>query len=749
MAETLGASFKIDVSQLSAGLRQANKLIRESESEFKKAAAGMDNWSKSEDGIKAKIQQLNTTTQVQREKVRALKEEYNRLIAEGMDPTSQKAVELRTKINQEEAALAKNEKELEEQKKALSELSEEEEKASLNFEKFGQVVAKAAKVAAAALAAVTAATIAIGKSAIDAYADYEQLAGGVEQLFGKEAGARLMKYANEAYRTAGLSANQYLEQATSFSAKLITELGGDAVKAADISNKAMIQMADNANTFGTDLQSIQNAYQGFARGQYMMLDNLKLGYSGTGEEMKRLLADAEALTGIHYDIENFSDIVEAIQVIQDKLKVTGKTAEEAASTISGSMGMLKASWQNMLVAIADGGDWDSAVNGMVESVDAVIENLFPRIIATLEGMGKALDQLAPILMEKIPPAINSVLPALVTGIAKLFAVLLATIVSGIPTLLKAGSDIMSALADGITSGIENIKGASDGAIHAFILNLGSNLSKFIESGIKLIVALVQGLAEAMPMLMQYVPILIETLVNVIIENLPLLIEAGIQLVLALVKGLLQSLPSLLSAMGSLAKGAAKIITSFSWLKVGKDIIQKFINGVKSMVGNVTSTAKQIPKAVKDGIGSLITDAKTWGSDMVKNFIDGITGKMSGLLDKVKGMANDIKGYLHFSVPDKGPLKDADTWMPDMMQLFSDGIEKNKYKVVDSVRGLAHNINSSMKSTSLVSDSDGRTSGAGGVVVYQTNNYAQTHTRYEIYKSKQQTAAAVRLALKGV
>lgn len=276
--ERLGASFTIDVSQLSAGLKQANSLIRESESQFKAAAAGMENWTKSEDGLNAKIKSLSDIVGVQKEKVKALKSEYNRLISEGMDPTSQKAVALRTKINNEEAALKSNEKELQRQKEALKNVGDESEKTGDKIEKsggkfagWGNAAKAAGAIAAAALAAAGAAVIGLGKKALDSYASYEQLVGGVDTLF-KDSSGKLQEYAANAYNTAGLSANAYMETATSFAASLIQSLGGDTAKAADYANTAITDMSDNANKMGTDITMLQNAYGGFAKQNYTMLD---------------------------------------------------------------------------------------------------------------------------------------------------------------------------------------------------------------------------------------------------------------------------------------------------------------------------------------------------------------------------------------------------------------------------------------------------------------------------------------------
>lgn len=230
----------------------------------------------------------------------------------------------------------------------------------------------------------------LGKAALDAYAKYEQLEGGVKKLFGEEGSEYIMKYAQNAYKTAGISANEYMEQATSFSASLIKSLNGDTVKAAQITDMAIQDMADNANVFGSDMASIQQAYQGFAKGQYTLLDNLKLGYGGTKTEMERLLEDAEKLSGQEYDISNLNDVYEAIHVIQQEMEITGTTAREAASTIEGSTAQMKASWQNLLTAIGRGKGVEEAVDNFIKSLGTVAKNVGPVAVRIMQALALAL-----------------------------------------------------------------------------------------------------------------------------------------------------------------------------------------------------------------------------------------------------------------------------------------------------------------------------------------------------------------------
>lgn len=280
------------------------------------------------------------------------------------------------------------------------------------------------------------------KASIEAYAEYEQLVGGVETLFKNSAGV-VQQYAANAYKTAGLSANQYMETVTSFSASLLQSLGGDTQAAAEYADMAITDMADNANKMGSSIESIQTAYQGFAKQNYTMLDNLKLGYGGTKTEMERLLADAEKLSGVKYDISNLSDVYEAIHVIQTELGITGTTAKEASTTIQGSVASVKAAWQNLLVGLADDSqDFDGLVNNFVDSVVTAGDNLLPRIEKTLDGIAKLITALAPKIIPIIVEVIENNLPLLLNAAAEIVAVLAKGIIMAMPELLTVVGELM-------------------------------------------------------------------------------------------------------------------------------------------------------------------------------------------------------------------------------------------------------------------------------------------------------------------
>ena len=313
--------------------------------------------------------------------------------------------------------------------------------------------------------AAAAATVAITKMAVSAYADYEQLVGGVETLF-KGSAQKVIDYANDAFYTAGVSANEYMQQVTSFSASLIRSTAGDTDKAADIANMALIDISDNVNKMGSSMESVTLAYQGFAKQQYMLLDNLKLGYGGTKTEMERLLKDAQALTGVKYDINNLADVYSAIHAIQEELGITGTTAKEAEKTITGSANMMKAAWQNVLSAIAGGGDLDRAINNLVYSIQKYFENIVPVVERSLVGIGRLIEQVAPMLVQNVASALIQSIPSLINAIYQMIIGLAKGIWQGIKALFTGGSGSVTAdiktSVGGISSSLDSATNSMNG-----------------------------------------------------------------------------------------------------------------------------------------------------------------------------------------------------------------------------------------------------------------------------------------------
>ena len=513
---------------------------------------------------------------------------------------------------------------------------------------FGGKLSTAAKIGgaatAAAVSAASAAVVKLGKDAVTAYADYEQLVGGVETLF-KDSADIVKAYAEDAYKTAGMTANQYMETVTSFSASLLQGLGGDTAKAAEISDMAISDMADNANKMGSSLESIQAAYQGFAKGQYQLLDNLKLGYGGTKTEMERLLADAEKFSGVKYDINNLADVYEAIHVIQTEMGITGTTAKEAASTISGSIAMTEAAWENLVAGLADpNADIGALVGNLVESASAALNNLLPVIEQALGGVAQLIENLAPAIVDALPGLISTVLPP----------------------LLSSALSLVFAVADAILA----------------------NSGLILQTGIDLCVQLALGIAEALPELIPAAVEAIMTILGTLLENVDLLVEAALAIIVALSEGVLNSLPVLVEK-------TPEIILKFTWglikaaplvLKAAAELILALIKGIVDLFGAIISTGTDAGGSFRDGLFKIINEAKTWGRDLIQNFINGIKQKWNALKDSVSNIAQTVANFIGFSEPEEGPLSNFHTYAPDMIDLFVKGIKDGQKDLEDALNG---------------------------------------------------------------
>lgn len=547
-------------------------------------------------------------------------------------------------------------------------------------EKLKAGLATAGKVAVAGVAAGTAALGTLGTKAVEAYADYEQLVGGVETLF-KDSQDQVMDYANNAYKTAGLSANEYMETVTSFSASLLQSLDGDTSAAADKANLAITDMSDNANKMGTDMTSIQNAYQGFAKSNYTMLDNLKLGYGGTQAEMERLLADAEKISGIKYDISSYADIVDAIHVVQTEMGITGTTAEEAASTIQGSFGMMKSAWQNLVAGMADPDqDLGVLVGNFTDSVVIAGNNLIPRIQELLPRIVEATTSLIGTVSEQLPAILGTVLPSLVEGATNLVTGLMAALPSVLsvladvaptvintlvpaliellPQITQTGIDVIVSLAQGIADALPQLIPAATDAIIKIVEVLTSpeNLGNLIDAALAIILALVDGLVDATPKLIAAVPDVITNLVTAIIANMPKILEAGVEITMALADGLIKAIPELVAAIPNLILGIVQgIIDNLpEIIMAGPKIIAALATGLIEAIPDIVMVIPQLIRSIVDTFLSF-----DWGS-IGKNIVDGIKNGFVNMWNSFKqtvenvftGLVDGVKSLLGIASPSK-------------------------------------------------------------------------------------------------
>ena len=536
--------------------------------------------------------------------------------------------------------------------------SETSSKAETLAMKLKSGLATAAKVGTAALSAAATGVAALTKASIDQYAEYEQLVGGVDTLF-KAASDKVQEYAANAYKTAGMSANEYMDTVTSFSASLLQSLGGDTEKAAQKADQAITDMADNANKMGTGMEMIQNAYQGFAKQNYTMLDNLKLGYGGTKEEMERLLADAEKLSGQKFDISSYSDIVDAIHVVQTEMGITGTTAAEAASTIEGSSGSAKAAWSNLITGIADeNADFKTLTSNFVDSLVTVGKNIIPRISVILGGISQLVTSASTTIIPMVITTITDNLPALLQAAVALVGALGQGIIDSLPAITQAAIDILFFLANAL---IENLPTLIDGIVQVTMtivqmLTSPDFLTQLIETAILLITTLAQGLIDAIPQLIAAVPLIIGNLLAAIIVELPNIIQMGIDLLFALIDGIIKCIPELVAAVPTLIIAFINGIVNNldKIILAGPQIIVSLITGIIGAIPELIAAVPRIIAAIADTIRNY--DWGGIGKNIVRGLKNGIAGMWGNIKswfsDKVNGLVSGVKKILGIASPSK-------------------------------------------------------------------------------------------------
>ena len=498
----------------------------------------------------------------------------------------------------------------------------------------------------AAIGAAATGVAALTKSAVDGYAEYEQLTGGVETLF-KDSAGTVIEYANNAYKTAGLSANEYMETVTSFSASLLQSVGGDTAAAAGYADKAITDMSDNANKMGTDMSAIQNAYQGFAKQNYTMLDNLKLGYGGTKTEMERLVLDAEALNSsfkanrdANGDLAmSYADIVDAIHIVQDNMGITGTTALEASETISGSIGQMKSAWDNLVVGLADNeADLDKLINNVISAGETALENLMPTIETAITSIGNAVEKIAPVIAEKLPPLVNRLLPS----------------------ILKAATSLVNGLVKALPAILQVVIDVAPTVINSIIDTALGMLPEIIRLGLELVLTLAEGIANSLPELIPAVVKAIMQIVKTLTEpsSLERIITAALEIILGLAKGLIKALPEIIRTAPEIIRNLVQALVAEipQILAAAMELIQWLAVGIIEAIPELLVAAGEIIVAIVGGIANGMMDVVDAGRDIVKNLWDGISGAWDWLVTKVKdlfgGLLDNVKGLLGISSPSK-------------------------------------------------------------------------------------------------
>ena len=782
----LGGAIKLKgESEYQRALKQIKQNLREVSSEMKAVSSSFDKNDNSTSALNAKSQVLNKTLDAQKQKLKTLQSQYADFSAKMTQQTAnheklvntynnekKKLEELgrtlgtsskeyqdqKAKVEQLAQAVSKSSKNQDANAKSMSEMRVQMNNAQADINKttrsidelgkeaeesgkqakssgdgftvmkgvLSNLATDAIHVALDGLKQLGGAFINVGKQAYESYSQYEQLVGGVDTLFGN-ASAKVQDYAANAYKTAGISANQYMEQVTGFSATLLQGLNGDTAKAADVANVAITDMADNANKMGTSMTDIQNAYQGFAKDNYTMLDNLKLGYGGTQSEMARLINDSGVLgDSVKVTAETvkdvpFDQVIEAIHKTQEQMGITGTTSLEAASTLEGSTMSMKAAWQNLLTGMADdNANFSGLIDNLVNSVVAVANNMIPRIQQIIKGMAQVASELlitvVPQLVQEIPQLLSDTLPILIDAVTSLIQTVLEVLpqmmpvivdgimqivqsmISMLPEFINAGLQMLTSLIQGITDALPQLIAMLPTIIKQIVDTIMANLPAIIEAGIQLIVALIEGLSEAIPQIIDMLPEIVITIGKTLIECAPEILAAGVQLIVALAKGLAESIPKVVAVMPKIIVAMVKAIGEgiSQLLAMGGKLIVSLVKGIGGKIGHVGGEMAKVGKAIINGIKHLPSAMLNWGKDMIQGLINGIKSMIGAVGDAVAGVANKIKNFLHFSRPDEGPLREYEEWMPDMINGLSASLEKASPSLINQTKALAKGMSDSLK-----------------------------------------------------
>ncbi len=717
--ERLGASFAIDVTDLKAGLNAANKMIRESESEFKSAAAGMDDWSASEDGLKAKIKSLNDITDLQRKKVDALTKQYENLIADGLDPASNQAVELRTKINNETASLKKNEGELKKQTDSLDNLSKKTKDTSEktgNLSKAFDGLKKAGKVAVGAIAGIGAACVgavgaflALGESTKETQVEFAKLNGAFETAkLGGDAAQTSMYDLYGVLGDLGRSTEASVllakmskdEDALQANTRILTGVFaefGDSIPTEGLA-EGMQATAEMGEVQGVLADALE--WQGINLDEY----NAKLGTMSSAEEraayIQSTLTDLYGESADAYR-ENNKALIESNEAqlrMEQSLADIGAVALPIMTQLKDMISQLIFAIEPFVKLIGEG--MTDAFNGaegagekLAEGIGGILTTLLDKIVAVAPTVINTIVAIIPKLLEKL----LELLPTIINAVVGVLPKLATTLLTQIPVILDAITKVVTQIITALSEMLPEIIPVIIDTILLVVETILDNLDMLIDAGIQLILALADGLIAALPNLIDKIPVIIDKVVNAISNNLPKIVKAGIDLVVKLSSGCIQAIPILISKI--------------------PEIINSIVSGFAAYYGNMGEVGKDMIKGLWEGIKSM----GKWIGDKIKEFGEGILGSLKdffGIASPSKVMANVVGKNLALGI--------------------GEGFE-------DSIGDVNDEITGAMNFTS----SDNGTNKPGGVVIYQTNNYSQAHSRYEIYKSKQQTAAAVNLALQGV
>ena len=646
--KSFGGSIKLTgETEYQKALRGIADNLKVLGSEMRVVSSQYDKNDNSSQKLKATSDVLNRKIEEQKNKISVLKSALAQAESE-TGKNSDTTKKWQNELNNAEAELNDMNKELKNQQSNLEQSGEKALKLGdiIKGNLISEGIISGIKTLGKAISAVGSAFVDVGKQAIQSYAQYEQLVGGVDTLFG-ESSAKVQEYASNAFKTSGMSANQYMETVTGFSASLIQSLDGDTAKASEVANRAIIDMSDNANKMGTDISMIQNAYQGFAKQNYTMLDNLKLGYGGNKTEMERLIADASKMTDVQKELGitveegdmSFANIANAISVVQKNMGMMGTTALEASGTISGSTGSMRSAWQNLLTGMDDNADFEKLVDDLVVSIvgkdgeGGFLNNMLPRIQNALDGIVQMVSSLADTLL----PQVAEIAVDLITNLVN-------SIEENLPKLLESAEQILDTLINGIMDALPRLVPAVVQIVETLITTILDNLPKIVETGIQVVTALVNGIAESLPTLIPAIVNAILLIVETFIDNMDMIVDAGINLILSLVEGILNAIPILIDKapviIEKLVDGISRNLPKI--LEMGTTIILKLVESLKDNMPKILETAPKIVVNIVNGLLSSIPELVKAGGQLLAGLFEGLLDP-EAIWEGVKGLFSGIFG----------------------------------------------------------------------------------------------------------
>ena len=688
MADDFGLKIGLEgEKEFKKALSDINQTFKVLGSEMKVVQSQFDKNDSSVEALTARNQVLNKEIEAQKQKIETLRSALANA-SESFGENDRRTQAWQIQLNNATAALNDMERELDRNNTALDEaeremddvvdsaddLEEELDDAGDaaddsvgKFSKLGGTLKTVGVAMGACVAAAAAAAVSLGKAVVEAYSEYEQLVGGVDTLF-QESSGKLQEYANNAYKTAGMSANDYMSTVTSFSAALISSLGGDTEAAVKYADMAITDMADNANKMGSDIATIQTAYQGFAKGQFTLLDNLKLGYGGTKTEMERLLADAQAISGIEYDISSYADIVDAIHVIQESMGIAGATAAEAEHTIEGSMNAMKAAIDNLVVGFGNAdADIEQLCSNVVDAFQDVLTNITPVIENIIAALPAALNALI--------STVGDMLPTLLDTVVDLFSQVLTTLLEMIPQLIPAVIE----------------------AVMTIVNTLIENLPLLVEAAIQIITALVQGLTDALPTLIPAAIEAVITIVQGLIDNLPMVLDAALQLITGLADGLLAAIPVLIAALPEIITSLIEFILGSipQIIETGVKLLTSLITNLPTIIVEIVKAVPQILSGLVSAFGSGVSQLANVGGNLVRGLWQGIQSLASWLWNKVSAWISSIWDGICDFFGIASPSKEMG-WVGEMLvEGLAGAINSNGKDAVKAAEGMAGGINDVM------------------------------------------------------